>query len=106
MIFHIPAVTSVFFEACEGFLGDSLYFRQVNQGFLPLSLETRNCSACSAGESGLIFQRAGSLMVFLELLREAGVCSRVTAGVILKTLDCSATSGLLSSYDGHLRNLN
>ena len=45
-------------------------------------------------------------MVFLELQREAGVCSRVTAGVALKTFVCSATSGLLSSYDGHLRNLN
>ena len=23
-LFHIPAVTSVFFKTCEGFLGDSL----------------------------------------------------------------------------------
>ena len=45
-------------------------------------------------------------MVFLELQREAGVCSRVTAGVDIKNFVCSATSGLLSSYDGHLRNLN
>ena len=44
-------------------------------------------------------------MVFLELQREAGVCSRVTAGKSLKTFVCSETSGLLSSYDGHLRNL-
>ena len=35
-IFHIPAVTSVFFETCEGFLGDSLYFRQANQVSLPV----------------------------------------------------------------------
>ena len=45
-------------------------------------------------------------MVFLELQRDARVCSRVTAGVDIKTFVCSATSGLLSSYDGHLRNLN
>ena len=45
-------------------------------------------------------------MVFLELQREAGVCSRVTAGEALKTFVCSATSGLLSSYDGHLRYVN
>ena len=44
-------------------------------------------------------------MVFLELQREPGVCSRVTAGVDIKTFVCSATSGLLSSYAGHLRNL-
>ena len=77
-IFHIPAVTSVFF------LGDSLYFCQANQGSLPVSLGTRNCSAGNAGLSGLIFQRARNLMVFLELQREAGICSRVTAGVDIK----------------------
>ena len=31
-----------------------------------------------------MFQRAGSLMVFLELQWEAGVCSRVMAGVAIK----------------------
>ena len=35
-IFNIPAVTSVFFKTCEGFLGDSLYFPQANQGSLPV----------------------------------------------------------------------
>ena len=45
-------------------------------------------------------------MVFLELLREPGVSCRVKAGYPLKTFVCSAMSGLLSSYDGHLRNLN
>ena len=78
-IFHIPAVTSVFFSTFEGFLGDSLYSGQANQGSLPVSLGRRNCSARSAGESDRIFQRAGSLMVFLELQPEAGLCSQVTA---------------------------
>ena len=40
--------------------------------------------AGNAGESGFFFQRGGNLMVFLELQREAGVCSRVTAGVDIK----------------------
>ena len=35
-LFHIPAVTSVFFYSCQGFLGDSLSFRQGNQGSLPV----------------------------------------------------------------------
>ena len=61
-----------------------MYFLQENQGYLPVSLGKRNCSPCNAGVSGLIFQRAGSLMVFLELQREAGLCSRVTAGVDIK----------------------
>ena len=45
-------------------------------------------------------------MVFLELWLEPAAYSRVLAGWALKTIVCSATSGLLSSYDGHLRNLN
>ena len=48
----------------------------------------------------------GSLIVFLVLKWVAGVCFRVTAGVDIKNFFCSATSGLLSSYDGHLRNVN
>ena len=45
-------------------------------------------------------------MVFLELRRDPGVCSRVTARVAISNFVCLATSGFLSSYDGHLRNLN
>ena len=50
--------------------------------------------------------RAGSLMVFLELQEEPGVYSRVTAGLAIKNFVYSATSGLNSSYNGHLRYLN
>ena len=34
--------------------------------------------------SGLIFEGEGGLMVFLELLGEAGVCCRVSAAVDIK----------------------
>ena len=44
-------------------------------------------------------------MVFLDLRQEPGVCSRIPGGYPLKTLVCSVTLRLLSSYDGHLRNL-
>ena len=44
-------------------------------------------------------------MVFLQLQQEPGVCSRVSVVLTIKTFVCSATSGLLSSYDGQLRNL-
>ena len=44
-------------------------------------------------------------MIFLELRREPGVYSRVTTVMILQVRLCSAMSGLLSSYEGHLRNL-
>ena len=45
-------------------------------------------------------------MVFLELQREAGYVLELRPGKSLKTFVCSATSGHLSSYDGHLRSLN
>ena len=58
------------------------------------------------GNRGLMPERAASLMIFLELRREPGVCSRVMVGVAIKNFVCLLTSGLLSSYDVHLRNLN
>ena len=45
-------------------------------------------------------------MGFLELQREARVCSRITERVAISNFVCLVTSGLLSSSDGHLRNLN
>ena len=45
-------------------------------------------------------------MSFLELRQAPGVYSRVTAGWPFVTRVCSATSGLLSTYDGHLGKLN
>ena len=44
-------------------------------------------------------------MVFLELRWELGIYSQGVAGMALQTRICSAMSGLLSSYEGHLRNL-
>ena len=45
-------------------------------------------------------------MSFLELRQAPGVYSRVTAGMAFETRVCSPTSGVLSSYDGHLGKLN
>ena len=45
-------------------------------------------------------------MVFLELRWDPGVCSRVTVRVAISNFVCLMTSGLLSSSDGHLMNLN
>ena len=44
-------------------------------------------------------------MVFLELQQEPGVYSRVAVGLILQSLCLFSDLGLLSSYEGHLRNL-
>ena len=106
MLFCIPEVTSVFFSSCDSVLGDSLVFHQGNRGSFHVWLGTWHCSAGNAGESSLITRRVRCLMGFLELQQEPGVYSRIRAGVAIKSFVCSATSGLLSCYDGHLRNLN
>ena len=43
---------------------------------------------------------------FYRVAREPGIYSRVTVGIAIENFPCSALSGLLSSYDGPLRNLN
>ena len=79
--FCVPEVTSVFFSSCDSVVGEFLEFNQANRGSLYVRLGKRNCSACNAGESGLISWRVGSLMGFLELREARGVYSRVTTGM-------------------------
>ena len=45
-------------------------------------------------------------MSFLDLRQAPGIYSRVRRGWPFETWACSAKSGLLSSYDGHLGKLN
>ena len=74
-LFCIPEMTSVFFSSYDSVLGDSLEFHQAKRGSLHVCLGTWNCSACKAGESGLISLRGGSFMGLLELQQEPGVYS-------------------------------
>ena len=71
----------MFFSSCDSLVGDSLEFNQANGGSLCICLAKRNCSACNAGELGLISWRGGSLMGFLELRHAPGLYSRVTTGM-------------------------
>ena len=80
-LFCIPEVRSVFFSSCDSVVGDSLEFSQANRGSLCVCFGKRNCSACNAGESGLISWRGGILMRFLELGQAPMVYSRVTTGM-------------------------
>ena len=104
-LFRVPVGTSGSISTCEIILGDSLEFHQGSQGSFLVWWGTRTCAARNAGESHLILRQGGSLIVFLKLQWEPGVYSRVTGGMGLQTRVCSVTSGLLSSYEGHLRNL-
>ena len=71
----------MFFSSCDSLVGDFLEFNQANRGSLCVRLAKRNCSACDAGESGLISWRGGILIGFLELRQARGVYSRVTTGM-------------------------
>ena len=79
--FCVPEVTSEFFSSSDSLVGDSLEFNQANRGSLCVRLGKSNCSACNAGESGLISWRGGSLMDFFELRQARGVYSRVAPGM-------------------------
>ena len=78
----------MFFSSCDSLLGDSLEFNQANRGSLCVSLGNRNCSACNAGQSGIISWRGGSPMGILELRQARGVYSRVTTGMPILTGVC------------------
>ena len=105
-LFGVPEVTSVFFSSCDSVIGDSLEFNEANRDSLCVCFLKTNCSACNAGESGLISLRGGNLMGFLELRQAQGVYSRVTTGMPILNGVCQVKSGHLSRYDGHCGKLN
>ena len=63
-LFCVSEVTSVFFSSCDSVVGDSLEFSQANRGSLCVCLGKRICSACNAGDSGLILCRGEVSCVF------------------------------------------
>ena len=89
-LFCVPEVTSVFFSSWDSVVGDSLDFSQANRGSLRVWLGKPNCSACNAGESGLISWQGGNLMGFLELWQELVIYSRLTEGISIR--NCSLFS--------------
>ena len=86
--------------------GDSLQFHQGNLGSLRLWLGTQNSSAWNAGESGLILQWGEVSWVFSCCSMHLVYILELQRGWPFETPVCSAKSGLLSSYDGHLVKLN
>ena len=105
-LFCIPEVTSVFFSFFDSVLGDSLQFHQGNRGSLRLWLGARNYSAWNAGESSLILRRGGSLMSFSSCSRHLVYILELRRGWPFETRVCTATSELMSSYDGQLGKLH
>ena len=68
-----------------------------DHGIAVYAMQGNRASSHGKGELSWLFSSCGrNLECFLVLRR----------GWAFKTRVCSATSGLLSSYNGHLRNLN
>ena len=60
-------------------------------------MQGNSASSCREGEVSWVFSSCGRHLVYILELRR---------GWPIETRVCSATSGLLSSYDGHLMKLN
>ena len=105
-LFCIPEVTSVLFSSCDSVFVESLVFDQANRGSLHVWLVTWDCSAHSARKLSLISRCGVVTWVSLSCSRNLGYILELQRVWPFETALCSAKSGLLSSYDRHLRNLN
>ena len=106
-LFCFPELKSEFISSCDSVLGDSLVFYQENRGSIrvchwkyDIALhEMQGNQASSPGEGYVSWD-------FSSCGRNVGYILELQRGWPFETPLCSAKSGLLSSYDGHLRNLN
>ena len=73
------------------------YLFDREQGIALLTMQGNWASSLGRGEVSCFFSSCGGNLGYILDLQ---------SGKTLKTFRCSATSGFLSSYDGHLRNLN
>ena len=105
-LFCIPEWTSEVISSCDSVLGDSLVFYQENRGSLHVQVGIRYCSAPNAGKSSLISSEGYVSSDFSSSCRNVGYTLELQRGWPFETPLSSEKSELLSSYDGHLRNLN
>ena len=105
-LFCIPELTSEFISSCNSVLGDSLLFYQEYRGYLRVYLGIRYCSPRNAGQSILISRRGYVSWYFSSCGANLGFILELERGWPFETPLCSEKSGLLSSNEGHLRNLN
>ena len=99
-------VTSVFFSSCESVPGDSLEFHQANLGSLCVLLGHRIALHAKQGIGPQLAARGEVSWVFSSCGRNLGYILELRWGRPFETRVHSAKSGLLSCYDGQLRNLH
>ena len=105
-LFCIPELTSEFISSCDSVLGDSLVFYQkieapyVFNWEYDIALHEMQGNQASSPGDGYVTRDLSSCSTNMGYILE------LQRGWAFETPLCSAKAGLLSSYDGHLRNLN
>ena len=96
----------MFISFCDSVTGDSLVFHQENRGYLRVdweygidlhAIQWNRSSFPSEGDFSYDFSSCG---------RNLGYIRELQLRWSFETPLCSAKSGILCSYEGHLRNLN
>ena len=105
-LFCIPEMTSVFISSCDSVLGDSLVFHQENRESYMFDWEygialhaMQGNLASSPGEGDVSWD-------FWSCGRNLGYILELQRGWPFENPLDPAKTGLLSSYDGHLRDIN
>ena len=105
-LFCILEGTSVFMSSCDSVLGDSLLFHQENRGSLHFHWEYGIALYVMQGNQASFSSKGDVSYDFSSCSRNLGYIRELQRGWPFETPLCSAKSGLLCSYEGHLRNLN
>ena len=105
-LFCVPEVTSVFFSFCASVVRDSLQYNQEIEA--PYVFDWEYAIALHAIQRNEASSRGEWEVscVFSSCGRHLGYILELRRGWPIETRVCSAKSGLLSRYDGHLGKLN
>ena len=105
-IFHIPAVTSVFISFGDSVPGDSLVFHQEIEAPYVFDWEYGIALHAMQGNRASFPIEGDVSYDFLGCGRNLGYIRELHLRWPFENPLCSAKSGILCSYEGHLRNLN
>ena len=96
----------MFISFCDSVPGDSLVFHQENRVSLRVDWENGIALHAMQGNRASFPSKWDVSYDFSRCGRNLGYICELQRGWSFETPLCSVKSGPLSSYDGHLRNLN
>ena len=96
----------MFISICDSVPGDSLEFHQENRDSLRVCWDSGIALHAMQGNQASFHSEGDVSYDFSNCGRNLGYIRELQQGWPFETPLCSAKSGLLCSYEGHLRNLN